>query len=89
MGQCARGQPDGIVQAVGIGKVRQSLIAGQPWPVTTAMGMDPRPLLRFRDPVQSLADRLAEGATTIITPETTTPIDSFEDPIDSNESITT
>lgn len=43
-------------------QIRADLEARQPWPVRSATELDPRPLIRFRDPVVERADRLADGA---------------------------
>ena len=43
--------------------VRRALEAAMPWPVRGANEIDPRPLVRLRDPVGELAERLASGAT--------------------------
>ena len=43
-------------------EIVHTLVTAQPWPVRGAMELDPRPLIKVKDPVADLADRLAAGA---------------------------
>lgn len=51
----------------------------QPWLVRGAHGIDPRPLLRFSDPIAARSERLASGATTILEAAPQQAIDPMND----------
>jgi hypothetical protein len=43
-------------------EIKRSIDAGQSWPARSARHIDPRPLVRIKDPVADQATRLAAGA---------------------------